>query len=78
MKTLKRQPLNKVYLLQHVREEGTENQDVKTIGIYSTRANARKAKQSLCRKPGFRRQKNGFYIDAYILDKTFWVDGFVW
>jgi len=77
MKGSKNQSYQRVYLLQHVREPGTENEDVKIIGIYYTRAHAIKAKRFLSNKPGFRRQKNGFCIDAYILDKTFWIDEFV-
>jgi len=70
--------LKQVYLLQHVREEGSENEHVKNIGIYSTRAKAMEAKKKLRSKPGFNRQKKGFYISRYLLDMTFWVDGFVW
>jgi hypothetical protein len=75
---VQRQKVQKVFLLQHVREEDTENKNIKTIGIYSTRANAIPAKRSLLNKPSFRRQKNGFYIGRYLLDQTFWIGGFVW
>jgi hypothetical protein len=75
---VQKKKIQKVFLLQHVREEDAENEDIKTIGIYSTRANAIIAKRSLLNKPGSRRQKNGFYINGYSLDQTFWIGGFVW
>jgi hypothetical protein len=78
MKNTGKKNWNHVYLMLHVREEDTENEDVKTIGIYTTRSNAIKAKKMLSKKPGFNKPKGRFYISKYALDKTFWVEGFVW
>jgi hypothetical protein len=66
-----------VYILYHVRSKGDRYLDTKIIGVYSLRKNAVAAKRSLINKPGFSSTKKGFYIGGYILDKTFWVGGFV-
>ena len=66
-----------VYILYHVRSKGDRYLDTKIIGVYNLRKNAVVAKRSLINKPGFNSAKRGFYIGGYILDKTFWADGFV-
>ena len=66
-----------VYVLYHVRSKGDGYLDTKIIGVYNLRKNAVAAKRSLINKPGFSSAKRGFYIGGYILDKTFWVEGFV-
>lgn len=57
--------------------------EFKTIGIYSSSENAKKAIEFLKEKEGFRNTKEGFKIKKVIkilkpklLDKTFWIDGF--
>lgn len=64
-----------VYLLQHLieREDGD---DVKVIGIYSSAALANAAALELSLMPGFRDSPQGFTIDAYELNTTFWKEGF--
>jgi len=66
-----------VYLLQHLieREDGD---DVKVIGIYSTAELAQAAASKLSVEPGFKDAPQGFSIDAYEVDKTFWQEGFGW
>lgn len=64
------------YLLQHVREGESGEDDVKMIGVYSTRQRALEAIQRLSLKPGFRDFPDGFYIDEYPLDEDHWEDGF--
>ncbi len=66
-----------VFLLEHVRvDEGDDSKHVKTIGIYSSRARAEAAQERLRMKPGFADHQDGFNIDRYEIDKTFWVGGF--
>lgn len=65
----------KVFILHHVRREGDE-EDVKLIGVYSSRETAREAIIPLISKPGFRRFPEGFEIDEYTVDKTCWSSGF--
>ena len=68
--------MKKVYVVQHVHsfEDGAE--DIKFIGVYSSRENAQAAVNRLCRAPGFSEAPSGFHIDEYSLDKDQWVEGF--
>jgi len=65
-----------VYVLQHEHslEDGTE--DVKFIGVYSSRAAAEQAITRLSQLPGFCESPSGFCIDAYQIDKDQWVEGY--
>ena len=66
----------KVYLLQHVHllEDGIE--DVKIIGVYSSRETADAAIARLSRVAGFSEAATGFHVDEYQLDKDQWVEGY--
>jgi hypothetical protein len=68
--------MTKVYILQHehVLSDGTE--DVKFIGVYSSRENAQAAMARLSRAPGFADALTGFHIDEYLVDKDQWVEGY--
>ncbi len=64
-----------VYLVQHVRDpDGDE--DVKVIGIYSTRDAAQQAVDRTVKLPGFRDHPDGFDIDEYTVDADYWKSGF--
>ena len=66
----------KVFVLQHVHtlDDGTE--DVKLVGVYSSRENAQAAASRLAQAPGFSEAPDGFDIDEYQLDKDQWVEGY--
>lgn len=66
--------MTRVYVLQHVHafEDGAE--DVKFIGVYSSRENAQAAIARLCQAPGFSEAPAGFHIDEYQIDKDQWVE----
>jgi homoserine kinase type II len=66
-----------VFVLQHVhsREDGSE--DVKFIGVYSTRENAEAAMVRLSRLPGFSDAPDGFHVDEYRVDQDQWAEGYV-
>ena len=65
-----------VYLLHHVyARDGVEQ--TKTIGIYSSESAARQAIERLQAQPGFRDHPDGFQVDAYLIDKDHWAEGFV-
>lgn len=56
----------------------------KNIGIYSSEENARNAIEQLKQKPGFCDTQDGFKIKKVfrffkpkLIDKAFWIDGFV-
>ena len=64
-----------VYLLQHVRDpDGDE--DIKTIGVYSSEASANEAIERARKLPGFCDHPDGFHIGPYFLDQDHWRDGF--
>ncbi len=64
-----------VYLVQHVRDpDGDE--DVKVIGIFSTRDGAQRAVDRTVKLPGFRDHPDGFNIDEYTVDADHWQAGF--
>ena len=55
-------------------DDGEE--DVKFIGVYSTRENAQAAIARLSQAPGFSDALAGFHIDEYQMDKDQWVEGY--
>jgi hypothetical protein len=65
-----------VYLLEHVHIHEDGEQDVKTIGIYSSRENAQRTVERLRIQPGFRAAPEGFSI-AYSLDEDNWTESFI-
>lgn len=66
--------MTKVYVLQHVHllDDGAE--DVKFIGVYSSRENAQEARTRIGHTSGFSEALDGFHIDEYLLDKDQWVE----
>lgn len=72
----RRGPLTNVYVLQHVHEADDGAEDVKLIGVYSSRENAQAALARLSQAPGFSEAPDGFHIDEYQLDTDQWVEGY--
>ena len=68
---------NPIYLVQHVHSTEEGEEDVKIIGIYSTKEEAENAVRRLQSKPGFSSQPDNFYIDAYVVDADHGTDGFI-
>ena len=68
--------MTRVFILQHVHvmEDGAE--DVKLVGVYSSRENAQAAVARLGQAPGFRDDAAGFHIDEYRVDRDQWVEGY--
>ncbi len=66
-----------VFVLQnvHSREDGDE--DVKFIGVYSSREKAQQAVARIGRLPGFADAPDGFHIDEYRVDQDHWVEGYM-
>ena len=56
--------------------DDTEEQDVKLLGVYSSRAAAEARIERACQTPGFREHPNTFHIDAYVIDRDEWSSGF--
>jgi hypothetical protein len=68
--------MTKVYVLQHVHALDDGAEDVKFIGVYSSRENAQAAITRLCQAPGFCEAPTGFHIDEYQVDRDQWVEGY--
>ncbi len=68
-----------VYLLWHTHLDETLDggEDVKLIGVYSTKDFAEEALIRISEVEGFRDHKEGFEISEYELDKDNWTFGFV-
>ncbi len=66
-----------VFLVQHVHLLDNDEEDVKTIGIYSTRQLAEAAVKRLLIQPGFRDVPDGFTIDLYWVDQDHWEGGYI-
>jgi hypothetical protein len=68
--------MDTVYILWHVHSvDGTE--DEKLIGVYRSEEDAGAVVLKLKDKAGFRETQDGFSIDRYPLNRTFWEEGFV-
>lgn len=52
------------------------DQDIKTIGLYSTFEKAEAAVERVGAKPGFRERPEGFHVVQYTLDEDNWTEGF--
>ncbi|MBK6688343.1 MAG: hypothetical protein IPG45_27990 [Deltaproteobacteria bacterium] len=65
-----------VFLLQHVYEpDGRE--EIKLIGVYSTREKAEAARSRVSGQAGFRDYPEGLVISEQHLDRDSWSEGFV-
>ena len=68
--------MTKVYVLQHVHSLEDGEEDVKFIGVYSSRETAQAAIARLGQAPGFSDAPDGFHLDEYQVDKDQWVEGY--
>ena len=68
--------MTRVYILQHVHAMEDGGEDVKLIGVYSSRETAQAAVARLSQVPGFRDDLGGFHIDEYPIDRDQWVAGY--
>ncbi|NPV90893.1 MAG: hypothetical protein HPY50_08980 [Firmicutes bacterium] len=65
-----------VYVLHHSYEVD-DNENVKLIGVYSTKDNAEAAVEKLKPLPGFKDYPDCFCIDEYEIDKDHWTEDFI-
>lgn len=78
-----------VFLVQHLHTLADGCEDLKIIGIYSTKEAAFSAIEKVKTQPGFsecpqlrepsvdENVVDGFYIDEYTLDEDHWTDGYL-
>ncbi len=66
-----------LFVLQHTHVLDEDQEDVKFIGVYSSRNAAEMAIARLKLQPGFRDAPEGFTIDRYTLDEDNWTEGYI-
>jgi hypothetical protein len=68
-----------VFMLSHTHEFDDGHEDVKIIGMYSSKTKAEDALAKVQDQPGFRSYPAGFSIDEWSVDSNVigWLDGFV-
>jgi hypothetical protein len=75
-----------VYLLHHITIHHENDEDLKLIGVFSSRELAKEAILQLSEKPGFKGRselqveygdESGFYISEYHLNQLEWQEGFI-
>jgi hypothetical protein len=70
-----------VYVLEHTHDFDDGHEDLKIIGVFSTRENAETALERVRDQPGFRSRPDGFSIDEWMVDPTpdhlGWAEGFI-
>lgn len=66
-----------IFVLHHVHTFDDDEEDVKLIGVYSTRERAQEAIKRTSKLPGFCDAPEGFSIDPYILDEYYWAEGYI-
>jgi len=68
--------MKSVFVLQHTYElDGCD--EIKFIGVYSTKREAENAIERLSKQNGFKDRIEGFTIDEYEINKDYWTEGFV-
>ncbi len=65
-----------VYMLWHVYQSESGEDEEKLIGVYSDEKQARQAIERVKDKPGFRDHPDGFEIAETTLDRDSWIEGF--
>ena len=68
--------LERVFVLTHSHELPSGEEDIKLIGVYSSRTRADAALATAAHRPGFREFPDGFHVDPYVLDEDHWIEGF--
>lgn len=68
-----------VYLVEHSYEVGEDGayDEIKFIGVYSTREKAEQVVEKYKKLPGFRDYLEGFHIGKHEIDKDNWNEGFI-
>jgi hypothetical protein len=66
-----------VFLLWHVHEFASGQEDAKLIGVYCSHELAEQAQQRVGTHSGFRGAPTGFSIDRYTVDRDHWREGYV-
>ncbi|MCR6660710.1 MAG: hypothetical protein NVV72_15690 [Asticcacaulis sp.] len=68
--------MDQVYLLHHTRRVSEDHEDIKLLGVFSSRELAERAKERALNLPGFKDSPDGFSVDKYIIDRMGWTAGY--
>lgn len=68
--------MNNVFVVFHSRAKDLDNDDIKLIGVFSSKTAAENALSKIKDMPGFCDYPNGFSIDQYAIDEVHWNEGF--
>jgi len=66
-----------VWIVSHVREFEDGHEDVKHIGVFTSRELAERALEKVKDQPGFRDCPEGFSVDEWRLNQIGWSEGYV-
>jgi len=70
--------MKSVFLVQHSYESSLSgDEEIKLIGVYSSKQKANDAVCFLSKQPGFKDFADYFFVEEYQLDETNWQEGFV-
>ena len=68
--------MDEVFLLWHVHDMGTGDEDIRLIGVYGTRQEAETAIEGLGPQSGFADTPERFEIRPYRLDEDNWAEDY--
>lgn len=68
---------NSVFLVFHTHAFDDDSEDVKLLGVFSTKGCAENAMSNASELPGFRDCVEGFHIEEYHIDRMEWTEGYV-
>ena len=66
-----------VYILEHAYENEFNDEQVKRVGVYTSRENAEAALARVRDQLGFRDHQDGFEILEVTLNRDSWTEGFI-
>lgn len=69
--------LSSVFVLHHVHVIDDDDENVKLLGVYSTRAIAMDRIETYKNLPGFKECPDGFEITEYEIDEDNWQEGYI-
>lgn len=68
-----------VYLIHHtsINRDNDDDENVKLIGVFSSKKNAIEAIEKLKLQPGFKDEIDNFSTDEYTVNEICWSEGFI-
>ena len=69
--------LKKIYFLYYVYEFEDGHDDIRLLGVFSSKEKANIALKNIKKNPNYKKIKNLFSIHQIIIDKLGWTEGYV-